>query len=132
MGTRADFYVGVGPNAEWLGSVAWDGYEWQEKPDCSLMKAKTEEEFRSAVKLISEKRDDWTSVEQGWPWPWNDSFTTDRTYAFVDGKTQDYNWGCLPLEDEDEDTVKTVEWPNMESRKNVNYGNRSGLLFLSL
>jgi hypothetical protein len=65
MGTRADFYVGVGPNAEWLGSVAWDGYEWQIKPDCSLMKAKTEEEFRIAVKLIAEVRNDWTSVEQG-------------------------------------------------------------------
>lgn len=26
MGTRADFYVGKGPNAEWLGSTAMDGY----------------------------------------------------------------------------------------------------------
>jgi hypothetical protein len=26
MGTRADFYVGRGPDAEWLGSVAMDGY----------------------------------------------------------------------------------------------------------
>lgn len=25
MGTRADFYVGVGEQAEWLGSIAWDG-----------------------------------------------------------------------------------------------------------
>ena len=25
MGTRADFYVGRGESAEWLGSVAWDG-----------------------------------------------------------------------------------------------------------
>jgi hypothetical protein len=25
MGTRADFYVGRGPEAEWLGSVAYDG-----------------------------------------------------------------------------------------------------------
>jgi hypothetical protein len=26
MGTRADFYIGRGTEAEWLGSVAWDGY----------------------------------------------------------------------------------------------------------
>jgi hypothetical protein len=26
MGTRADFYVGRGKDAEWLGSVAFDGY----------------------------------------------------------------------------------------------------------
>jgi hypothetical protein len=25
MGTRADFYVGRGETAEWLGSIAWDG-----------------------------------------------------------------------------------------------------------
>lgn len=26
MGTRADFYVGRGPEAEYLGSIAWDGH----------------------------------------------------------------------------------------------------------
>lgn len=26
MGTRADFYVGTGANAEWLGSIAYDGH----------------------------------------------------------------------------------------------------------
>lgn len=26
MGTIADFYVGRGPKAEWIGSIAWDGY----------------------------------------------------------------------------------------------------------
>lgn len=28
MGTRADFYIGRGENAEWLGSIAWDGDPW--------------------------------------------------------------------------------------------------------
>ena len=26
MGTRADFYIGKGTDAEWLGSIAWNGY----------------------------------------------------------------------------------------------------------
>lgn len=128
MGTRADFYVGTGQNAEWLGSVGYDGYKWQEDPNCPLMAATTENEFRNAVRDIAESRDDWTSPEMGWPWPWDNSFTTDRTYSFVDGKTQDYDWGCLPTEDEDAERVKTVEWPNMKDRKNVALGSRSGLM----
>ena len=27
MGTRADFYTGIDKNANWLGSIAWDGGE---------------------------------------------------------------------------------------------------------
>ncbi len=26
MGTRADFYIGRGPTAEWIGSLPLDGY----------------------------------------------------------------------------------------------------------
>lgn len=132
MGTRADFYVGTGVDAEWLGSVAWDGYEWQESPDCPLMKATTEDEFRAAVKGISTNRKDWTSPDQGWPWPWDDSFTTDRAYAFVDGKTQDFNWGKLPPKSEDDEPVKTVDWPNMKDRKNVTTGPRSGVMVFGI
>lgn len=132
MGTRADFYVGVGVEAEWLGSVGWDGYEWQEHPDCPLMVATTEDEFRKAVADIANEREDWTLPEKGWPWPWDDSFTTDRAYAFVDGKTQDFNWGKLPPKSEDDEPVKTVDWPNMANRKNVAYDKRSGAMFLSI
>jgi hypothetical protein len=67
MGTRADFYVGVGPEAEWLGSIAWDGYAGAENPNCGLMRAKTEEEFRKEVDGIRASRDDFTAPEDGWP-----------------------------------------------------------------
>lgn len=130
MGTRADFYVGTGDSAEWLGSVAWDGYEWQEMPDCPLMKAATEDEFRAAVAVIALSRGDWTSPEQGWPWPWNNSFMTDRAYAFVAGKTQDFNWGKLPPKNEDDEPAITVSWPDMSERMNVTLGDRSGLIVL--
>lgn len=132
MGTRADFYVGTGVDAEWLGSVALDGYEWQESPDCPLMQATTEDEFRAAVKDIATDRKDWTSPDQGWPWPWDDSFTTDRQYAFTDGKTQDFNWGKLPPKNEDDEPEKTVNWPNMKDRKNVTFGERSGVMVFSV
>lgn len=113
MGTRADFYIGTGENAEWLGSVAWDGYEWYEDKGCPLMKATNEEEYRAALKKIAKDRDDWTNPDQGWPWPWKDSGTTDYVYYFDSGK--------VSAEDRH-------DWPNMEDRQNVTYGKRSGVI----
>ena len=116
MGTRSDFYVGVGKNAEWLGSVAWDGYEWGEDENCQLMKATTESEYRMAVSGIAKARDDWTAPEQGWPWPWDDSNTTDCAYAFHGGKT--------------EYITEDREWPDMSGRKNIALGKRSGIILI--
>lgn len=122
MGTRADFYIGTGPNAEWLGSVAWDGHEWEEDPCCPLLKAAAEAKFRQAVSDIALVRGDWTAPEQGWPWPWDDSTTTDRAYAFVDGGTKVYQWG------------EGAEWPNMKARAAVARpgSERSGAMVLSV
>lgn len=131
MGTRADFYIGEGKDAEWLGSVAWDGYEWANKPECCLMTAKTEGEFRDALLEVSKERGDWTSPDMGWPWPWNDSLTTDFTYSFHGGKTNVYNWG-LPYDPENPDAEpeEIIEWPNMASVKNVTFGERSGVMII--
>lgn len=73
MGTRADFYVGTGKDAEWLGSIAWDGYEVDENEDHPIAKAKTETAYRKAVKDMLSSRDYATHPEQGWPWPWKDA-----------------------------------------------------------
>lgn len=48
MGTKADFYVGIGPKSEWLGSISFDGYPpveggWSGAVG-KLIAAKTEEE----------------------------------------------------------------------------------------
>ncbi len=83
MGTRADFYIGRGANAEWLGSIAWDGYP--SGIPASLLNAPSEEAFRRELALFAEKREDWTAPEQGWPWPWDNSQTTDYAYAFDGG-----------------------------------------------
>ena len=45
MGTRADFYVGVGKKAEWLGNVAWDGDEWAEKINPASQSQKQKKSF---------------------------------------------------------------------------------------
>ena len=119
MGTRADFYIGTGPKAEWLGSVGWDGYEWAQDKGCPLMRAKNADEFRAAVKKISELRDDWTSPDQGWPWPWDTSHTTDYTYSFGRKKTSVFIFGG-----------PKNGWPDMKSIKNVSYGKNSGLIVI--
>jgi hypothetical protein len=109
MGTRADFYVGRGVDAEWIGSIAWDGYppgitplseemvrayrggpmthksiEWPK--GAHLFDATTEAEYRERVERFFQYRDDVTRPADGWPWPWEDSRTTDYAYAFDGGK----------------------------------------------
>ena len=135
MGTRADFYIGRGQGAEWIGSIAWDGY-----PDGiakAVLTTTTPDTFRAAVAQFI-MREDGTTPEMGWPWPWNDSQTTDYAYALDAGKV----WGsCFgrawfdPLNVPAEDSVcegeKTAVFPDMTARKKVAFGERSGAIILT-
>ena len=134
MGTRADFYIGRGENAEWLGSIAWDGH-----PDgavSELASAESEDDFRNLLAMFAAKRDDWTSPDQGWPWPWEDSRTTDYAYAFDDGKVWASCFGRTwsPAKDYDppEDAVKEAVFPDMSAKKNVTFGKRSGVIVVGI
>jgi hypothetical protein len=141
MGTRADFYSGKGKDAEWLGSIAWDGYETSDEIDA----ATTEADYRGAVSSFLASRDDATLPEQGWPWPWNDSGTTDCSYWFFDGKVWEavgypreryVARGTMPeSEDEQEALIAKgdlVEFPDMSERKNVTLGPRSGVIVVGM
>lgn len=88
MGTRADFYVAKPDGLEWLGSIAWDGYEIDH-----VSLAPTEDQFRQSVAEFFAGRNDVTLPERGWPWPWNDSRLTDYAYVFVDGTGVVYRAG---------------------------------------
>lgn len=118
MGTRADFYIGNDEKAEWLGSIAYDGYRM---PD-EITKAKTEEEFRAAVTQELLSRDDATVPYQGWPWPWDCSDTTDYHYWFFDGNVHVGKFKDIP--------EGVTAFPDMSAKKNVTLGARSGLLIL--
>lgn len=89
MGTRADYYLGRGKDAKWLCSTAWDGYPVTEGKGAGipakLLDATTEDQFLAELARYCERRDDVTTPDQGWPWPWNDSLTTDYSYAFENG-----------------------------------------------
>lgn len=139
MGTRADFYVGRGTEAEWLGSIAWDGHP--ESIADPVKQAATEEAFRAAVAAFLVRKDA-THPADGWPWPWNDSGTTDYAYAFDGGKVYGSCFGrawfdpTIAPKDEDEDgpadeadeEAPGAVFPNMEDRKAVAWGARSGVM----
>ena len=139
MGTRADFYVGRDESAEWIGSIAWDGY--REGIADAVLDATTEQEYRAAVAAFAATRTDWTAPDQGWPWPWDNSGTTDCSYWFFDEHVSEERGGAYvscavpgPETDEEyEAAVKAgdrVRFPDMSERKSVTFGSRSGLIVI--
>jgi hypothetical protein len=131
MGTRADFYVGKGKDAEWLGSIAWDGYPCG--IDGAVLEAVDEASFRAAVAHFFASRTDVTLPERGWPWPWSDSRTTDYSYWHFDGKTWGSGFGgdlfpCDQAEPEEDTGIACHEMPDMTARRNIASGDRSGLI----
>lgn len=131
MGTRADFYIGRGKEAKWLGSIGWDGYPSGMEDD--LLQAKTEDQFLAAFQAHVATRDDFTAPERGWPWPWKDSRTTDYAYAFDGGQVWASGFGRQWFEadgDEPEDDgPRDAVFPDMSKLENVAMdSNRSGLI----
>lgn len=135
MGTRCDFYIGRGVDAEWLGSVAWDGH-----PECfePLLSATTVEEFKLRMQAAVYHREDFTSPDKGWPWPWEDSRTTDYAIAFDDGKVYASCFGRAwydPRNPPEDETAgkKVAVFPNMKTKQKVAVdGARSGLLTVEI
>lgn len=139
MGTRADFYVGRGAEAEWLGSIAWDGYPVGvfTGSDGLVLGIDTEDWWRGEVAKFIERRSDGTKPEMGWPWPWSDSGTTDFAYAFDEGQVWvcgfGSGWDALTTTDDDayDDSYgPPAVFPDMTERKNVTRGSRSGIMLI--
>lgn len=142
MGTRADFYIRTNSVLEWQGSVAWDGYDIEEMKEAhatsnprnkscwDVKNAKTEAEFVVALNAYFSHRDDVTRPEMGWPWPWENSNTTDRQYVFEDGRVRMFAWGkeIDPANDEKEGPEPDGGWPDMTAKQNVTLGKRSGVI----
>lgn len=149
MGTRCDFYVGRGESAEWLGSLAFDGYRIAEveeqhkdkdadnKACWGIKTATSEADYRQAVSELLAMNSDASLPSDGWPWPWEDSRTTDYSYAFDGGKTYTSIFGHKwfdPMVEQDpelEEGASKEVFPNMKAVQNVTLGKRSGLLVVS-
>lgn len=145
MGTRSDYYVGRGENAEWLGSLCWDGFpDSHAKP---LAEITDEATYRAKVaEILEAEKDQATLPAMGWPWPWDDSQTTDFAYAFDDGKAWFSSFGCawrdhaahLAMDDDAQEADmeaaedKAATFPNMKDVKNVQMGGpRSGMMVVN-
>lgn len=154
MGTRADFYVGLDHGAEWLGSIAFDGYpdgvfhEDIAKEDRLYAGHGDERQWREDVAEFLASRDDSTLPEHGWPWPWGTSATTDWAYTYdparqavlgscfgspwyvvADGPPQDA--GGDFDESIDRDGFGAPTFPDMSERRNVRTDKGSGAIFMS-
>jgi hypothetical protein len=141
MGTRADFYVRQDGQMKWLGSKAWDGY-----PDGitgNVLQSTSSEQFENEVEAFLKGEDDATFPDEGWPWPWADSRTTDYSYIFENGKVMASCFGYPlfdPLKKEEEEEGEEDEelkmegyFPDMSHLKNVKLsGNSSGLIVVQV
>lgn len=133
MGTRADFYVGRGTDAEWLGSIAWDGYP--EGHPKKLLRADTEAKFRKRVAKLLAERKDATTVAHGWPWPWETSTTTDFAYAFDAGAVHASCFGgpwfdpTVQYDDDEEQQGPRAVFPEMTPPDDPLH-ERSGLIVI--
>jgi hypothetical protein len=118
MGTRADFYIKEGKKLEqkdWIGSIAWDGYP--SGIDTAIKEARSSDDFKKAIAKLFKEREDVTLPEEGWPWPWDDSGTTDYAYVF-NSKSSKVTW-------------KRMEYPDMSGIKKVKFGGKgSGLIVI--
>jgi len=134
MASKADFYVGRGPRAEWLGSVGWDG-----KPvaiPASLRGADDEETYRTEVAKLLKDREDAVTPDQGWPWQWDDSSGTNYAYALDKGcvKASCYgsSWWDAVKPEPDHTTLrrKVARFPDMAMRRKLSTarGNRKRIL----
>lgn len=141
MGTRADFYIGRGESAEWIGSIAWDGYP--EGIPKGLLRCKTVAGFKRSVANFLKDRDDKSLPADGWPWPWDDSNTTDFAYAIDGGKVHGSCFGSNwfdPTKDMDEndervpsdDPPRMAIFPNMKHEKRrPMFGAHSGVILVT-
>jgi len=139
MGTRADFYIGNNEQEpmRWLGSIGWDG---DDIPD-SIRKATKCKEYEKAVMEFLKGRDDATLPEEGWPWPWDNSKTTDCSYSFFFAQTFQSSYGGAWIRatekfpsDAEYEKMKTnlPKFLDMKSKKKVQYGKKSGLITIPL
>ena len=138
MGTRADFYAGGTDPAtmRWLGSIGWDGYP-QGIP-VALFLPTSEGMWEATVQVFLRDREDATLPSDGWPWPWEDSRTTDYAYTWTDEGVRCSCFGqpwfdptADPADEEPHDGQK-VPFPNMAHIQNIAWDKRSGLIVLGV
>jgi hypothetical protein len=81
--TGADFYIGTGVAANWIGSIHADGYVSGIPLDILICVNPTLYE-ELVVTFIQSRQDVVKTNGDKWPWPWADSRMTDYSYLFIE------------------------------------------------
>lgn len=81
MSIKADFYVGIGPDAEWLGSIFKGGSVWEIPTSIFIQVNQTMFE-EMVLELLSSKESVVHDRGDKWDHDWSDSRLTDYTYMF--------------------------------------------------
>lgn len=79
---NADFYVGSGRNADWIGSVKKNGDIWHIPPELLLQVNRIMFE-EMVIDFIKENDGIVANHICEWPWDWTDSRMTENTYLFL-------------------------------------------------
>ncbi|WP_086667525.1 hypothetical protein [Lentzea kentuckyensis] len=111
--TAADFYLGRGPSARWIGSLCQlaDPAELATAPaGHTLLAATSELDFARAAAALLLQGGSVHHLADGWPWSWQDSSLTGWCYAFDAGRVWVSYFGrvwfpCPCPDHEDFDTV---------------------------
>lgn len=140
MGTRADFYIATVDNAaqsvidaEWLGSVAMDGYPSGIGRGMSF--ASDAEDFRGRVARLLSERSDASTPGDGWPWPWENSRTTDYAYVWDGAEVRVFCFGYPSSWNENDDREEEGgKWafPDMGKGNAAAGSKRSGVLVFTV
>jgi hypothetical protein len=116
MATKADFYVGDGASAVWIGSIAGNG-----TPNCipgRLLASPFAATWKKyAEKFISEHKSG-RLPKDGWPWEHNTSACTDYVYSFVDNEVKVAVLGLgwmNPFNDLHKENCAVLTFPNMSN-----------------
>jgi hypothetical protein len=140
MGTRADFFIGIGPTAEWIGSISHDGDPHAQ--GAGPFAARSEDEFRTAVEKCLSRRDALTTrPEEGWPWPWEDFRASDYGYAWDPDRgatvvSSGREWVTARQLRDDPDVLYTGRWlrddevRDMRNHPKADVWTKSGLILL--
>ena len=122
--TKADFYVGCGKSALWLGSIMKDGMPDKIAED--IIFSINEAQYERRVKTMLVKKINSILPGDGWPWLWDDSKMTDFSYFFFNDRVHaSFMGGILfdPISISFGEDLKTAyvgyvvpEFPNMRLR----------------
>ena len=92
------------------------------------MSSRNPQEFKENVTNEIKSRKDGTLKNMGWPWPWNDSRTTDYSYVFDTkrSKIDIFEYGRINGQGEELNI-----FPDMSEIMNVALNSRSGLIYVN-